>query len=151
MATMSEPIRWLSTLIQISNKSYKFQLNKKWVCISMSTFNICAKFQVDMSFLPWVLFSNLMLIFSIWQRPWNHSTNICTRIRVFFFLSYALIEYSSILLCLQQSLNKGFSWCLSWIIVFSEHIKCAEAVRNYKVRGVCIALKITCGFVVLLL
>ena len=73
MATMNRPIIILLTVIQIWNKYLKFQLNRVvYLCLC----NICTKFQIDTSFLSWVLFNNLTSICSTWQRPWNHSTNI---------------------------------------------------------------------------
>ena len=63
----------LLTVIQIWNKNLKFQLNRVvYLCLR----NICTKFQVETSFLFWVLLNNLTSICSIWQRPCNHSTNI---------------------------------------------------------------------------
>ena len=77
MATMNRPIMLLLTVIQIWNKYLKFQLNRVvYLCLC----NICTKFQVDTLFLSWVLLNNLTSIYSIWQRPWNHSTNIFIRI-----------------------------------------------------------------------
>ena len=77
MVTMNQPIMLLLTVIQISNKNLKFQLNRVvYQCLR----NICTKFQVDTSFLFWVFLNNLTSIYSIWQRPWNHSTNIFIRI-----------------------------------------------------------------------
>ena len=86
MVTMNRPIMLLLTVIQIWNKNVKFQLNRVvYLCLR----NICTKFQVDTSFLFWVLLNNLPSICSIWQRPWNHSTNIF--IRIFFIASYTLL------------------------------------------------------------
>ena len=77
MATMNRPIILHLTVIQIWNKNLKFQPHKVvYLCLR----NIYTKLQVDTSFLSWVLFNNLTSICSIWQRPWNHSTNIFIRI-----------------------------------------------------------------------
>ena len=77
MATMNRPIMLLLTVIQIWNKYLKFQLNRVvYLCLCYT----CTKFKVDTLFLSWVLFNNLTSIYSIWQRPWNHSTNIFIRI-----------------------------------------------------------------------
>ena len=77
MVTINQPIMLLLTVIQISNKNLKFQLNRVvYLCLR----NIWTKFQVNPSFLFWVMLNNLTSICSIWQRPWNHSTNIFIRI-----------------------------------------------------------------------
>ena len=77
---MNRPIMLLLTVIQIWNIYLKFQLNRVvYLCLC----SICTKFQVDTSFLSWVLFNNLTSICSIWQLPWNHSTNIFIRIFLF--------------------------------------------------------------------
>ena len=110
MATMNQPIMLLLTVIQIWNKYLKSQLNRVvYLCLC----NICTKFQVDTSFLSWVLFNNLTSICSIWQRPWNHSTNIF--IRIFFIASYTLFNDD---LCHKFLTNLAFlSSCFLCIIL----------------------------------
>ena len=90
MATINRPIMLLLTVIQISNKILKFDLNK---VVYLCLLHICTKLQVDTSFLSWVLFNNLTSICSIWRRPWNHSTNIFICI---FFIALCTLLVSEI-------------------------------------------------------
>ena len=76
MATMNRLIILFLTAIPIWNKNLKFKLIKQ---VNLCLANIYIKFQVDTSILSWVLFNKLTSICSIWQPPWNHSTNIFIR------------------------------------------------------------------------
>ena len=98
---MNQPIILLLTVIQIWNKFLKFQLNRVvYLCLC----NICTKFQVDTSFLSWVLFNNLTSIRSIWQRPRNHSTNIFIRIFLLHRIHWSMTRK---VLCEVSDDNKG--------------------------------------------
>ena len=86
MATINQPIMLLLTVIQISNKILKFELN---MVVYLCLLHVCTKLQVDTSFLFWILFNNLIpSICSIWRRSWNHSTNIF--ICIFYCMVYTV-------------------------------------------------------------
>ena len=105
MVTMNQPIMLLLTVIQISNKNLKFQLSRVvYQCLR----NICTKFQVDTSFLFWVFLNNLTSIYSIWQRPWNHSTNIF--IRIFLLHRIHWLKWPNMRIFGKNDENGSFPW-----------------------------------------